>query len=51
MFLIIKRYLLLFFRNTAFQSQIQAKNGPNFQEKAIYILLPYIQAPAWSFAL
>ena len=39
MFLIIKNYLLLFFRNTAFGSQIQATNGPNFQEKAVYSLL------------
>ena len=40
MLLVILHLLLLFFRNTAFESQIQAKNGPNIQEKAVYGLLP-----------
>ena len=35
MLLVILHLLLLFFRNTAFESQIQAKNGPNIQEKAV----------------
>ena len=32
-------------KNDAFASQIQAKNGSNFQEKAAYGLLSQIQAP------